>query len=202
MNARLDVEHIAEKPLVVDFLHREEILVPAAVLVYGKDLSAFVCRVDHFLQIAARKCDRLFAHDIFACMQCGDRKRFVAVVRRRGENHINAFVCQHVFKAVISAVAKIAGRLLALFLDIVHTGKLQAFDAAFDQLAVPVTHSAKANNDNSVFVLAHIRNLPYAHHILSSFSCVRTSFKNVIALSSPSSTVISESSCSIESTWS
>ena len=161
MHTGFNIEHRAQGALFIDLLHDQEILVPAAVLVYGEDHMVLVCLVDHLLQQLAAQGDGLLADHILAMAHGVDADLVVHIVGDGHCHQINRGIAEQFFPRSIRMYTRFFRRLVALGLDIIHAAQLDAFVLQGEQLFhMPATHAAVADNGYAKFLV----------HFLSSFN--------------------------------
>ena len=103
VHARFDVEHASEPVFVVNALHHEEILVPAAVLMHGEDAAVLARRVDHRLQLVRRQRDGLLRDHVLARPHRLNGDGLMKIVGRGDGDQLNLPVRQQFFERVIGA---------------------------------------------------------------------------------------------------
>ena len=119
----LNVEHIADQLFLVDLLHGQIVLVPAAVLPGIEYLAGLFGNSHHVLQVLAAHHDRLFTEHMFAGPHSPNGKLLVAVVGGGYQHHVHPVVRQNFLEAVIGGEALLSGPFLAVLFDVIGAGQ-------------------------------------------------------------------------------
>ena len=117
------MEHIAQGLLVVELLHGQVILVPAAVLPGIEDLTGLLGDFHHVQQVLAAHHHGLLAQHVLAGPHGADGQVLVVVVGGGHQDHVYLVVGQNLLEAVVGVEAQLPGPLLALLLDVVSAGQ-------------------------------------------------------------------------------
>ena len=100
-----DAEYISQHTFIINFLHRQEIFIPTAILMNRKKFSVLICCINHLLQIGARQRNRFFGNYIFSRLHCLYRIWLMPVIRHCQQENIHFVVRQNFLKALICFVA-------------------------------------------------------------------------------------------------
>lgn len=145
VDAGSDVECFADLAALNQALDGEEVNVPTAILVNGKERARFLRCGDHAVNRGTAHFNRLFADDMLACLQPCDDQFLVNVVRNGDHDSVNRRVGKDCFVGFINVNAVCDSRITANLANVISTGK--GGDITLEKLgAMPCALSAVADN--------------------------------------------------------
>jgi hypothetical protein len=150
VNTGLDVDGIADLTACDDGLDREEVNVPSAILMYGKEYAVFLCTLNHIVKVLDCECYGFFAYGVLFLRQCRYNNVLMYVVGGSAKNDVDLGVGYKLFERGVNANAALDRRLDSLFVYVVYSGKLNNV-ACERLLRVPRALSAVANDTKFLF---------------------------------------------------
>ena len=151
LHLALDKIHMPQQPLLLRRLHNAEILVPAAVLMDGKDLARLVAHSDNFLQFRGVERYRLFADDVFSRAKRGDGQLPVKVVRYGHGNQIDRRIGQQRVERIIRAQPHFTRSLQRFLPNVVRAADFNLRYLFHHVAGMPASHAAESNYSQAMF---------------------------------------------------